>query len=39
MATKKELEEYYSLEDAFDMYEIIIVDNFNEMEAMSADDS
>jgi hypothetical protein len=34
MATVKELEEYYSVEDALNMYEIIIIDNFNESEAM-----
>jgi hypothetical protein len=29
MATIKELQGYYSMEDVLDMYEIILVDNYN----------
>lgn len=33
MATLRELQEYYSFEDALDMYEIILVDAWNEMKS------
>lgn len=36
MATKRELETYYSYSDALDMIEIITVQNYNEWIAMEA---
>lgn len=37
MASLKELEEYYSFEDALNMAEIILVNNYNEYQQAKAD--